>query len=339
MTVPVKAQNWSAQQSYGSGSAPGLAAPMAVPIGFNQFQAQPPQIPGYQSRAMVPGMPGYAPAANIPPNPNMLGMVPKFNPDFFKNRAATLVSPGTVLTGILEEDLSSKKNKAGDVFSIRLEDGFSANGNQIIPKQSKILGSISAVQSSTTRKGAMPGTITISLQTIVLPDGRTCPICGFIEHNPLSDATQPNSSNPQKTATDYTKHMGFSAMNFFTRRVGFNMTYPNFGLEFQMKKGEVLPIRLNRALDMSNMTPPAPSQSASPLPPVQQPTQQVGLSAGQMGSLSQAPQAGRQPGSAGFNQGFNGPSFTGAAQAVPGLVAAPNRSATGSPTTAQPEPF
>src|SRR5262249_12508566 len=68
-----------------------------------------------------------------PPNPMLkqLGMVPKFGPDFWQKMLYDRVNSGTILTGILQQDLSSAKNKAGDVFSILLEDGFNQNGKEV----------------------------------------------------------------------------------------------------------------------------------------------------------------------------------------------------------------
>ena len=235
--------------------------------------------PGNLSAPSTPSVPGFgglhsrsgASAANLPTSTadprmqQMLGMVPKFTPDFFTRMQATNLPAGTVLTGILENDITSNKSKPGDIFSIRLEDGFSNNGVEIIPKQSKILGSVTATLSSHTRQAAHPGTVSVSLQTLVFPDGRTTAFWGFIEHNPLSDNINQNGSNGlANKASGYGRMAAFGTMGFFTRKVGYNLQRPNFGKEMQLKKGEVLPIKTNRPIDLSKMN--APIQQIS-MPP------------------------------------------------------------------------
>lgn len=208
-------------------------------------------------------------AANMPTSPNdprlmkMNGMVPKFTPDFFQQMQQSNLPAGTVLTGILENDISSDKSKAGDVFSIRLEDGYSNNGVEIIPKQSKILGSVNTVLSSHSRQAAHPGTVTISLQTLIFPDGRTTQFWGFIEHNPLADNVSKGGSGMAAKAGGYGQMAAFGTMRFFTKRVGYNLQKPNFGKEMQLKKGEVLPVKTNRMMDLSKMNAPI-QQTAMP---------------------------------------------------------------------------
>jgi hypothetical protein len=207
--------------------------------------------------------------ADLPTSPNdprmmkMNGMVPKFTPNFFQSMQQSMLGQGTVLTGILEQDVSSDKSKPGDVFSIRLEDGYSNNGVEIIPKQSKILGSVSSVLSSHSRNGAHPGTVTISLQTLIFPDGRTTQFWGFIEHNPLADNLSKNGSGMAQKAGGYGSMAAFGAARFFTKRVGYNLQKPNFGKEMKLEKGEVLPVKTNRMMDLSKMNAPI-QQTAMP---------------------------------------------------------------------------
>ena len=252
-----------------SGMVPGMAAPGMTG-----------QVPGMvagmggQAPGMVPGLTGpTSPGTAATPTPpgvpagmyaftgsqavkSSMGLVPKFDPSFFQNFMANKVQAGTVLTGILENDISSAKNKAGDIFTIRLEDGLNVNGNQLIPQQAKIVGSISSVQAARNERGGAPGSIQISLQTLVFPDGRTCPFLGFIDRNTLQDAPSMSPSDPLKTGQKYAQRTGFYAMNFFTSRFGFPVSPSRFGKDFKMTKGEVLPIRLNRNIDIAHMTPP-----------------------------------------------------------------------------------
>lgn len=235
-----------------SGATPGtLSVPAPGTGGFA----------GLKSRSA--GMAGFPTSASDPRMPQMLGMVPKFSPDFLKNLQTTNLPSGTVLTGILEDTISSKKSKPGDIFSIRLEDGFTINGVEVIPKQSKILGSVSSVLSSHVRHGAAPGTLTVSLQTLIFPDGRTTAFWGFIEHNPLQDNTNQSGSHIKSQAAGYGRMLGYGTVNFVTKKVGYNLRPPNFGKELELEKGEVLPIKTNRSMDLTKMTAPI-QQSAMP---------------------------------------------------------------------------
>ncbi len=308
----------------------------------------------------VPGLTSGVPQGSaLTPPPvaggNMMGLVPKFDPSIFQQMQASRVMPGTVLTGILESEVSSKNSKSGDIFFIRLEDGYINNGVQLVPPQSKILGTVTTSISSKTRKGAAPGSVSIALQTLILPDGRTLPFTGFIQHNPQDDASNQSSRNPMGTAGKYAKQTGYGAMNFVTRRVGFPMYMPNLGAELTLKQGEVLPIRLNGPIDISKATLPvsalpngqmgqpngAPMGMGMPpqgmqgqpsmngafplrgqMPP--QSAQPVGMSAGQMGSLSQqppamAPYSGVSGGNGGYVPGMSSPQPTSIGR-VPGLA-------------------
>ncbi len=249
-------------------STPGLASGATAGSLSDPAQASSaatPHVAGFGGLRSRSGMS----AANLPTSAadprmqNMLGLVPKFTPDFIQKMQASNLPAGTVLTGILENDISSNKSKPGDVFSIRLEDGYANNGVEIIPKQSKILGSVTATLSSHSRHAAHPGTVSISLQTLVFPDGRTAQFWGFIEHNPLHDNVTQSGSSIKNKANGYGTAAAVGTMNFFTRRVGYNMARPNFGKEMELKKGEVLPIKTNRPLDLSKMNAPI-QQTAMP---------------------------------------------------------------------------
>jgi hypothetical protein len=284
---------------------------------------------------------------------NMMGRVPKFDPAIFQQMQASRVMPGTVLTGILENEVSSKNSKSGDIFFIRLEDGYISNGVQLVPPQSKILGTVTSSISSKTRKGAAPGSVSIALQTLILPDGRTLPFTGFIQHNPQDDASNQSNSDPIGTGGKYAKQAGYGAMNFITRRVGYPMYMPNVGAELTLKKGEALPIRLNGPIDISKATMPVsalqngqlsqtnggpmgmpPQNMQGPqMPPsmnsafpgrgnqMPQPAQPVGMSAGQMGSLSQqTPAMAPYPANnGGYVPGLSSPQATSIGR-VPGLA-------------------
>lgn len=247
--------SYASQGTIGSGPQAG-AGSGATPVPTAGFA-------GLKSRSGI--NPADLPTSMSDPRAQkMLGMVPKFTPDFFRQMQATQLPAATVLTAILDNDISSNKSKPGDIFVLRLEDGFVINGMEMIPKQSKILGTITeAVSSHAQRTGGHPGQLTISLQTLVFPDGRTCPFWGFVEHNPLHDPISQSGPTIKQQAASYSRY-GYSIAGYLTKKVGYNLTMPNFGQEMQMKKGEVLPIKTNRPIDLTHMTPPT---SQIPMPP------------------------------------------------------------------------
>lgn len=183
---------------------------------------------------------------------NPLGMMPKFTQDFWKSIVSTRVPAGTVLTGILEDDLSSNKSRQGDVFSIRLQDGLVLNGVEVIPKQSKIICSVNNSISSKGLRSGQPGSVSISLQTLVFPDGSHTQFYGFIDHNPAQDAKHRVGQAPIDIANG-SKRTVNSLVTLVTGRVGFPIRLNVPGEEFKLDKGEALPVRVTRPLDLSHM--------------------------------------------------------------------------------------
>lgn len=187
------------------------------------------------------------------------------------NSVAPRVPIGTLLSGVLEDDLSSGKNQKGDVFAIRLEDGYFKNGVEVIPRHSRIVGAvINVVPSKLTSRGN-PGQLQINLQTIVFPDGSNTPLSGFIVHNPNMDMVQ----NPRKTsAADAAAYYPKAAARSLSmvgrtltgRMIGFKPGYVSKGPDFKLEKGEVLAVRLNRSLDLSHMSPPPTGFAPQPMP-------------------------------------------------------------------------
>jgi hypothetical protein len=190
--------------------------------------------------------------------------VAKFSPDFWKgasnlatySSANNFLESGVILTGTLEDDLSSKKNKKGDVFSIVLADGYSQAGRQILPAGSKIVGVIVAAIPAKVMQHGIPGRLEISLQTFVLADGRSTPIFAFIERNPnldiKHDPEKVSKAPPFAGYASSLKGSAFALVNSVGRRgLGMNVYNPvRPGQDFQMDKGEQLPIRLNRRLEL-----------------------------------------------------------------------------------------
>ncbi|CAN5605154.1 hypothetical protein BH10CYA1_BH10CYA1_11840 [soil metagenome] len=224
--------------------------------------------PGDDQAAMpfTPQVPGLAPGFTLPamstynlPIPAGMRPIQAFTADFFKQATTTRLAAGTVLTGILEDDLSSGNNHVGDVFSIRLEHGFSSNGVVIIPPQSKVLGSIISVKPARTQKFGAPGAMDVSLQAIVFPDGRSARVYGFVEHNPAMDLKHKNGTGSAMSGPiSSMKASALSVLAGINQKTNLPISMPNMrtGLEFTLTKGELLPVRLNRTCDLSNMAAP-----------------------------------------------------------------------------------
>ncbi|HNB23404.1 MAG TPA: hypothetical protein PKZ32_13330 [Candidatus Melainabacteria bacterium] len=198
---------------------------------------------------------GYFPPPSSGMNPGSLG-------SNIWNSVGARVPIGTLLSGVLEDDLSSAKNQRGDVFSIRLEDGYFKNGVEVVPRHSRIVGAVVNVVPSSLTGHGHPGNLQVNLQTIVFPDGSNTPISGFIVHNPNMDETQnPRRTNAADAAAYYPKatvnSLGMIGRTLTGRLIGYKPGFRNKGSDFTMEKGEILAVRLNRSLDLSHMSAPA----------------------------------------------------------------------------------
>ncbi|HEY9718722.1 MAG TPA: hypothetical protein V6C69_14710 [Trichormus sp.] len=280
-------------------------------------------ILGFSAIAALIGSPGLAqglsspqasqPALNTQPMSytNPFGVLPKFTPDFWKQFSAARVGPGTVLTAILDDTLSSSNSKTGDIFSLRLQDGYSVDGTEIIPKQSRIIGTVISAKSARLNHTGMPGSLDISLQTLVFPDGRTTPFFGYIEHNPSTDLKHKPGQEPIDVAGLGKKGLS-GLLTLGTGRLGMPIRLPNFGQEMRIEKGEAVPIRLSRTLDVAHMN-EAPRTVQTPQMPIN-PLQPDPV------SLMQQP-GGSVPGLAGSAPGLVSPGMFG--PPVPGMAAPP----------------
>ncbi|MDZ4832984.1 MAG: hypothetical protein SGJ27_04210 [Candidatus Melainabacteria bacterium] len=270
------------QPGFGGQGAPG---------GWNPTGAG--QIPG-----MVPGMsqPGMPP---LPVQPTQGGVMP----DFFKGIVGKRINPGTILTGVSENNLSSVKSKRGDVFAIALPHGLINEGVEIIPPNSRILGVVVDASAAKFQRGSMPGRLSISLKTIVFPDGRTAKINGMIDHNPAHDQTsEPKVKMAGQSLGDYgqaVKGMLYSSVS----GIAWVHNRTLRGKEFLLKIGDPVSVKLNTSLDVAKMDNPVASlNSFNGLPPGAVPGV-PGLMQG--GGPSSIP--GLAPGAVpGFAPGFNG---------------------------------
>ncbi len=184
------------------------------------------------------------------PGGALSGYVPKVGTDFWKGQLANRIPAGTVLTVILEDSLSSAKNNPGDVFAMTLEDGYFQGGQLLLPAKSKIIGSVMQATSAKKQRNGQPGTMEVSLQSLVFPDGSHYPIYGFVDGNPGAKHTQaPKKRNLGVNIADYGDSVKGMAMSFVSGP-GYMMRKMNRGLDFQLDSGDALPIRLTRSLDV-----------------------------------------------------------------------------------------
>jgi hypothetical protein len=240
------------------------------------------------------------------------GFVPKFSGDFWKTglvgATATKIPQGSVLTAILDDDLSSAKNKPGDTFTLTLNDGYTQNNIEMLPPNTRIIGTVTNVTSARALNYGNPGRMEISLQSLVFPDGRTMPISAFIQINPNAfQKKPPKVRNLGTSIADYGEALTGFATSFVTGP-GFMMRRRNRGAEFELEKGEALPVRLTRGLTVSPQQQPAQKLISQPMAAGQPPPfapSVPGLAPGQVpfnpapASLPGAPDA-----SAAFNQQF-----------------------------------
>jgi hypothetical protein len=154
-----------------------------------------------------------------------------------------------------------------------LLDGYSQEDKELLPKGTKIVGAVTQVVSGQKSRSGQPGRIDISLQTLVLPDGRSTPIYAFIERNPnLEHQQDPNKQQKGLPLASYGQSLKNSVAAFgnaITKRaVGMNVYYPGrTGHELEMEPGEVLPLRLNRPLDLPGLLrQPVPSATGQANP-------------------------------------------------------------------------
>lgn len=200
-----------------------------------------------------PGQP--LPSAEMPtPQPTNTGITGRkpLTQEFWAGNHPSLINrlqAGVVLTTVLEHDISSATSKIGDTFALRLDDGYVRNGMQVIPIGSRIVGAVTAVTPASSQKSGHAGQLQVTLQTLVTPDGVThVPIHAFIDSNP----NHAFKEAPQRRALgndlrDYGQQVS-GMMNSFTSGLGTTMRRRHQGLDFVLKNGDLVPVRLNRTL-------------------------------------------------------------------------------------------
>ncbi|HEY9788846.1 MAG TPA: hypothetical protein V6D22_00510 [Candidatus Obscuribacterales bacterium] len=174
----------------------------------------------------------------------------KFDQSFWKGQLGKSIPSGTVLTAILENDISSNHSKTGDVFTLTLQDGFQLNGNVLIPPNSKIVGTVNHAIPAKKLRGGQPGRVDISLQALVFPDGQHQQIFANIDSNPNQNHKQPKVRHLGPDIRDYGEQVASMGLSFISGP-GFVAARRMRGQDFHVDKGEALPIRLTQ-----DLTPP-----------------------------------------------------------------------------------
>jgi len=168
-----------------------------------------------------------------------------------------VINTGTVLTGVLQEDISSKKSKNADVFSIMLPENYIVNDRLLIPRYSKFVGTIVSVAPAKQAHHGNPGNLQVSIQTLVSPDGTSIPVTASIDYNPNQN-TKTDINKPRGVpAGEWGKSVMYS-IYYYGGSIGSRLGVPIFykgqtngGRDFSLSKGELLPIRLTEPLDVT----------------------------------------------------------------------------------------
>lgn len=213
----------------------------------------PPQIPaqytgnyGSANSHTQLGMPGtLRPDTHHPPG----------SPAFMNQILGSRIPVGTVLTGVIDADLSSKKSKPGDIFAVQLPEGFVNNGIVVVPPGSRIVGTIVNAASAGQMRSGMPGQLTVGLQSLVFPDGRTTTFHGYIDQNPAHELEdEPKSRYSGFNMGDYGKQVK-GMLGSFAGGIGWVHNKRMRGKEFEVEAGRNVAVRVNRTIDLTTMTP------------------------------------------------------------------------------------
>ncbi len=247
-------------------------APPTGPVGKGYVPPAPGSVPGLVGSGQEAGS-GMAPGLVAPglASPNMGGSdagLPAYGgkrqiPDeVIQQMLVSRIGAGSMLTGVLGDDISSKNSHAGDLFSVVLTDGHSQNGHELIPRGARIIGKVVMAAPAAGQRTGMSGNVEVGLTTLVFPDGRSTPFTGFIERNPAHTMKKPPTSRgPGMNMSDYTKSVG-SMFGSFTSGIGAVRARTNRGKDLLLHEGDVVPVRVTRTIDLTKMSPPTapPSQ-------------------------------------------------------------------------------
>lgn len=201
-------------------------------------------------------MPGQDPPAP-PPGSVQPSSIHKDNVmEMVRQIGNSRIMAGTVLNGVLDDEVSSKKSKVGDIFSISLPEGLLKEGQEILPKMTKVVGTVTSVISARMQRPGLPGNIGISLQTLVLPDGRHMQFFGFMDHNPMLNAKRSAAYNPASTVTKYGRSITHGLTSNIMSGVGIRSVRRPSLPDLVLEKGEPIVLRVNRSLDLNTLQAP-----------------------------------------------------------------------------------
>jgi hypothetical protein len=103
------------------------------------------------------------------------------------------VSTGTVFRVRMNNNISSKTARVGDIFTTTVtEPVYSTSGNVVIPTGSTVKGRVDSVTAA--RKGGNPGQIGVSFISVKLPTGSTRSINGSLTDLNTKEAKSDNES-------------------------------------------------------------------------------------------------------------------------------------------------
>lgn len=112
----------------------------------------------------------------------------------------------------LGDTLNSESSRVGDTFSSTVVDPvYSANGIELVPAGSTILGRVDAVQKA--RKDGNPGSITVGFYKLTLPNGRTKVMNGSLTDLNAGNTKSDNegTASAKKTSHRNVKFIGGGA--------------------------------------------------------------------------------------------------------------------------------
>ncbi len=168
-----------------------------------------------------------------------------------------IINSGTAITGVLQEDISSKTSKNADVFSIMLPENYTVNDRLLIPQYSKFVGTIVAAAPGKKASHGNPGNLQVSIQALVSPSGISIPVTAFIDYNPNQNPptdVKKSRGIPIGEWTNTVVHSGIYLAGNVAGRMGAPNLYngqTQGGKDFSLSKGEFLPVRLTEPMDVT----------------------------------------------------------------------------------------
>lgn len=223
------------------------------------------------------------------------------------------IPENTILTGVLQEDISSKKSKPGDVFSIMLPENYTIDDRIMVPQYSKFVGTVVSVCPAKQARYGSPGTLQISIQSLVAPDGTSVPVTASIEYNPNQAPKLDTKKSSFIPVGQFGKTLAYSVLYLggsTTGRMGFpfllGRTGTGGGKDFSLSQGELIPLKLTQPVDVTPFLPAINNaaknqiQTTTQNPPATNPNEMPPV----------APQAAPNAMNSGQNNTQNSPAYT-----------------------------